>query len=600
MASIESGTGRAGLATTCSYLEFNIDQGRLPSGVRILGDGFVGGKAIGLIFTAAACEFEDACISEYPELVRFPESTIVATGYYDSFIRENRLEAVVQAKCDSRLGKVEMAQRFIESPLPKQLTRELRHHLAIEKRPMAVRSSSFLEDNLKHSFAGIYQSFFIPNRGNDRARLQQLETAIKLVYLSTFGDNAKEYRARHNIKWREEKMGVLIQNLIGKAYPDHLYYPLLAGVGFSRNFYPWSDKISPEDGVVRVVMGLGTRAVGRYYARVFSPSAPMLRPEGGSVQDIVRYSQRDIDALDLETGAMQSPRVTDLKDTNDQLYKVTSELREKTYLMDAPNRLDGNEDLVLTFNPILDGDRVYPFVKTAKSLLKNLEQLFGVPIDMEFAVDLGGDDRFYIVQVRPLGGRAEHKPVRIPVTIPVEDVVLSSENVLGNGIKRGIRHIVYVPLEKYRFDKGYDIARRIGEINSGFKEGGGYILIGPGRWATSHPDLGVPVHYSEISHAEVIVECSHGDFTPELSYGTHFFGDMVVSKMIYIPLFLEKRDYLNRRFLESDRNSREKDGVRLIEVNEGLDVFVDGQSRTGIILRRRVPLKAGTGGSRRR
>jgi len=571
---------------SCRYMRFELDRERLPTGMRILGGGAVGGKAIGLIFTASCCEFLNERIADNPELIRFPESTILATDYFDSFMTENHLADAVQKKCDAKIQKVEMAQMFIESTLPKELTWELRQLLSKEKRSMAVRSSSFLEDNLKHSFAGIYQSLFIPNRGNDAARLQQLETAIKLVYLSTFGDNAREYRLRHGISWREEKMAVLIQNLIGREYPDHLYYPLVAGVGFSKNFYPWNDSISADGGVVRLVMGLGTRAVGRYYARVFSPALPDLRPEGGSVSDILRYSQTQIDALDLETGGMSTPEIKALLGSNDQLYKVTSELREGDYFMDAPRNFEGHEELVLTFDPLLTGDTHFPFVRMMQGLLKNLERMFGTPIDMEFALNLGGDDLFYILQVRPLGGRVEHRHVKIPKQIPERDIVLSSENVLGNGMKRGIHHIVYVPLEKYRFDKGYDIARRVGQVNAKFKEGSGYILIGPGRWATSHPDLGVPVHYSEISHAEVIVECSHGDFTPELSYGTHFFGDMVVSNIIYIPLFLEKRDYLNHRFLEQHQTGREVSGVCVVEVKEGMDVFVDGRTRTGVILKR--------------
>jgi hypothetical protein len=566
------------------YMEFRIDPDRLPSGVRILGDGFVGGKAIGLIFAASAVEFDGVRLARRPELVAFPDSTIVSTGYFDAFMDENALADTVQAKCDQTIPKIEMAQRFMTAPLPAPLVGDLRRMLARESRPLAVRSSSFLEDNLKHSFAGIYQSYFIPNRGSDRARLQQLETAIKLVYLSTFGDNARQYRLRHRIKWRQEKMGVLIENLIGIEHSDRLFYPLLAGVGFSRNFYPWAPGIDVDGGVVRLVLGLGTRAVGRNYARVFSPSLPGLRPEGGSVEDILKYSQREIDALDMVTGGMASPALDSVKLANDHIQLVTSELLEGTYFMDAPACVRPENRLVLTFDPVLKGKGDLPLVDILKDLLSNLHRQMGVPVDMEFAVNIGGDGKFYIVQVRPLGGRAEHRAVSVPVNIPRRNIVLRSHNVLGNGMKKGLRHIVYVPPGMYRFDRGFAIARQIGELNSGFEKDG-YILIGPGRWATSHPELGVPVSYAEISNAQVIVECSWGSFTPELSYGTHFFGDMVVSNILYIPVFHEKGDFLNVRFLESHGEARSFEGVRVIDESGGFDVYVDGRKRTGMIIR---------------
>ena len=576
-------------------MRFSIDPDRLPSGVRILGEGFVGGKAVGLIFAASAVEFDHARLSGHQDIIAFPESVILATGYFDEFMRQNDLENAVQEKCDGRIAKEEMARRFMNARLPPRLVRELQGFLETESRPLAVRSSSFLEDNLKHSFAGIYQSLFIPNNGSDGARLQQLETAVKLVYLSTFGDNAREYRLKHGIKWRTEKMGVLIQNLIGMEHPDHLFYPLIAGVAFSKNFYPWSPEVDTDGGVVRLVMGLGTKAVGRSYARVFSPTVPRLRPEGGSVDEILDYSQEDIDALDMVTGGLASPGLDVVKLHNDQISMITSELREGSYLMDAPRRIDPDTRLVLTFDKLLEG-KEYPLVRLLADILGNLQKIMEVPVDLEFAVNIGGDGRFYILQVRPLGGRAEHGTVRIPGAVPARNVILNSQNVLGNGMKCGLRHIIYVPLGMYRFDRGHTIARKIGALNSRFGEG--YILIGPGRWATSHPDLGVPVTYAEISNAQVIVECSYGSFTPELSYGTHFFGDMVASNILYIPVFQEKGDFLNIRFLETEGEAQSFEGLRLVEVDRGIDVYADGRSRRGMIVLANA--RAGREGSRAR
>ncbi|MBM4250113.1 MAG: hypothetical protein FJ149_11965 [Euryarchaeota archaeon] len=575
----------AGMVQGRRYMDYEIDPDNLPSGVRLLGEGFVGGKAVGLIFAMSAVEFDGERLADRPELLAFPESTIVPTGHFDAFMGDNRLDAAVQAKCDLKITKLEMAKRFMNSPLPPRLVTELGRLLDRERRPLAVRSSSFLEDSIKHSFAGIYQSFFIPNRGTERARLQQLETAVKLVYLSTFGDNAREYRLRHRIAWRTEKMGVLIENLIGREHPDHMYYPLLAGVGFSKNFHPWAPGIDMDGGVVRLVLGLGTRAVGRNYARVFSPRSPAIRPEGGSVEEILKYSQRDVDALDMVTGGMASPSIDSVKLANDRIHLVTSALREGSYFLDPPRRPGPDDELVLTFDPILRPGSAFPLVKTLEGLLDNLQRLMQVPVDMEFAVNIGGDDRLYIVQVRPLGGRPEHRQVNLPRGTPRRNIVLRSQNVLGNGIKKALRHIVYVPLRSYRFDRGFALARQIGEVNAGF-EGDGYILIGPGRWATSHPELGVPVAYAEISNAQVIVECSWGSFTPELSYGTHFFGDMVVTNTLYIPVFHEKGDFLNVRYLERQGEALSFEGLRVITDKKGFDVYADGRRRTGMIVRK--------------
>ncbi|MGQ9582918.1 MAG: PEP/pyruvate-binding domain-containing protein [Thermoplasmatota archaeon] len=576
------------MAGECRYERFFVDLERLPSGIEVIGEGFVGGKALGLIFTASACEFEGLCLSDRPELLAFPDSSIITTDFFDAFMGENRLKEAVQEKCDGVITRTEMAKRFVGAELPSELRAALKRLLSRERRPLAVRSSSYLEDSLKHSFAGIYESYFIPNRGTYAERLDQLETAVKLVYLSTFGENPREYRLKHGISWKEEKMGVLIQNLIGREWGSHLFYPLIAGVAFSKNFYPWAENIGTNDGVVRVVMGLGTRAVGRYYARVFSPAAPSLRPEGTMVPDILRYSQTEIDALNLDTGSLATAPLDDLKLENDRLSSVAQVLREGTYLMDVPHRIERGTHLVLTFDPILRKDSPFPFVRVLNSLLTNLQGLFEVPVDMEFALNLGGDDRFYILQVRPLGGRMEHRVVRLPRRVPRRSVVLRSVNVLGNGMKRGLRHIVYVPLDRYRFDRGYEIAREVGRINEGLKREG-YVLIGPGRWATTHPELGVPVTYADISNAQVVVECSYGSFTPELSYGTHFFGDMIVSNILYIPVFPEKGDFLNTALLERGSEGwRGRDGeVRVVDLSRGMDVFVDGRSRTGLIVARR-------------
>lgn len=569
------------------FADFRIDTDSLPAGFEIVGAGSVGGKAIGLIYAKTAIEDWEEAICEHQDRLLIPHSWIIATDVFDDFMNVNNIDEAVRQKCDEEIDVPEMNRRIVSGSLPLNCREFLEGILVKENRPLAVRSSSYLEDNLKHSFAGVYQSVFIPNDGTFDERMAQLETAVKIVYVSAFGDDAKEYRKKHGIAWQDEKMGILIQSMVGSHYPDGLYYPLFAGVAFSRNYYPWTNRIKAEDGVARLVLGLGTRAVGRYHARVFSPTLPGLRPEGMVVKDIVKYSQEVADVMDFKSGLLIEEDISSLKNMNQKLHMACSVVSPEGYLTDAgPGRTEGKR-LLATFDPILNSNQYVPFVPMIGSLLKNLERLLGVPVDVEFAVNFeeseDGDERamFYLLQVRSLGGRPEHRKVILPTGIPNERIVFRAERILGNGVKRGVRHIVYIPHQAYEFQKGYAFAREIGRLNKSL-ENENYILIGPGRWATQNPELGIPVRYAEISNASVIVEVSYKRFSPELSYGTHFFGDMLATNILYIPLWLEKGSFLNEEFLMNSPNKWESENVRLVEVPKGVNVYADGESHSAI------------------
>jgi hypothetical protein len=572
-----------------SYLDFEADPDSLPSGFDLLGTGSVGGKSIGLLFLKWAIETQGEGICDHQDRLRIPRSWILATDVFDDFVELNDVAEVVQRKCDLDIEVPEMNRSIIAGELPKDCLGYLKGILKEENRPLAVRSSSFLEDSLKHSFAGVYQSVFIPNDGTMGERIAQLETAVKIVYASTFGDDAKEYRKKHGIAWQDERMGVLVQSLVGSHYQDGLYYPLFAGVAFSRNYYPWTDRIRSEDGVGRLVLGLGTRAVGRYYARVFSPALPELRPEGTVVADIVKYSQEIADVLDFRSGLLIEEEITNLEGTNNRLPLICSALSSEGYITEADYGSKKHERLLATFDGVLNNNRHMPFVPLIGSLLRNLERRLGVPVDIEFAVDFEPDENgkdeglFYLLQVRPLGGRPEHKRIRIPGDVSQDRVIFRAEKVLGNGVKRGLEHVVFIPHQKYDFQKGSAIAREIGEVNKSLEDND-YVLIGPGRWATQNPELGIPVRYAEISNAAVIVEVSYKHFSPELSYGTHFFGDMLATNVLYIPLWLEKGGFLNESLLENSKSLGESEYVRVIRIPRGVDVYADGESHTAIAM----------------
>lgn len=576
------------MPSTDSLSQFKVDPEDLPSGIEIIGEGSVGGKAKGLIFVSHLVEKEGERLSDYPDMLRIPRSTVIATSVFDEFIKMNGLGDIVEQIYGKKITDEAMNVKFLTGHFSSPVHNELEKFLERKTLPLVVRSSSVLEDRPEHSFAGIYQSVFITNKGPLSKRIAELEMAIRIVYASTYGPNARKYAERMERFWQGEKMAVLIQDVIGSHHDDDLYYPLFAGVAFSKNYYPWSNRISVNDGLCRIVAGLGTRAVGRFHATVFSPSHPELRPEGMTVDAILTASQEIIDALDYEDEMLKSVGLTDVQAYNGDFFKLTQTLKNETYFMETRKLFDPNEILVLTFKPLLVDNRHIPLVPFMKSLLQDLERVIGRPIDLEFAYDddygAGDDDDggFYLVQVRPLGRHPEHRRVNIPTDIPDEKVLLRSKSVLGNGKIVGITNIIWVDHRRYDFTKGYDIAREVGRINEMF-EGMEYILIGPGRWATTSPELGVPVNYSEISNAEVVVELSHERFSPELSYGTHFFADMEASNMLYIPLFLEKGDYLNEKFLEERKSKVESAWVKVIEVPQGLSVYVDGNSRTGFI-----------------
>ncbi|MCJ2556959.1 MAG: PEP/pyruvate-binding domain-containing protein [Candidatus Thermoplasmatota archaeon] len=574
-----------------SFADFRVDPDSLPSGFDLLGSGSVGGKSIGLLYSKSAIEKLGEVICDHQDRLRIPRSWILATSVFDDFIELNNVSDMVQMKCDDEIDVPEMNRAIIAGQMPKDCLEFIGSVLREEKRPLAVRSSSFLEDSLKHSFAGVYQSVFIPNDGTMAERIAQLETAIKIVYVSTFGDDAKEYRKKHKISWQDERMGVLIQSLVGSHYTDGLYYPLFAGVAFSRNYYPWTDRIRSEDGVGRLVLGLGTRAVGRYYARVFSPTLPSLRPEGMVVGDIVKYSQEIADVLDFRSGLLIEEQISNLKEANNRLHMICSALSPEGYITEASVLPGKDARLLATFDAILGSNKHMPFIPLMKSLLTNLERRFGMPVDIEFAVNFEPDENgeekgmFYLLQVRPLGGRPEHRRIRIPKDVPQERVIFRAEKILGNGVQRGLKHIVFIPHETYEFQKGFTLAREIGSVNKTLEDKN-YILIGPGRWATQNPELGIPVRYAEISNASVIVEVSYKRFSPELSYGTHFFGDMLATNTLYIPLWLEKGGYLNERILKESKNRWDSENVRLVEIPEGVDVYADGESHTAIAVMR--------------
>ncbi|KKC30714.1 PEP/pyruvate-binding domain-containing protein [Caldanaerobacter subterraneus] len=542
---------------------------------KIFGNGSIGGKASGLSF---AEEVLEKYYKDFKGTVKIPESFFIATDYYEMFLEYNRLEDI-----DENTPYEEAEIRFKEAEFPPEYKKMLKEILQVMDYPLAVRSSSLLEDNIKYSFAGKYYTTFISNRGTERERLKQLEKAIKEVYLSVYGPDAVTYRKKH-ASGQRELMGVIVQRLIGSQKGIY-FYPDVSGVGFSRNYRRWTDRIKIEDGVVRLVFGLGTKCTGRGYARIFSLTNLRLRPEGNNPQEIAKNSQEAFDVLNLMTGELETydindvpqflsyhPRISDIA----QVYS-----RKDNAILDL-NMLSsksGLEKYIFTFENF--PRRHKAFFNTVSALFKCLESEMKVPVDIEFTYDLETGE-FYLVQARPLSSYETFRKVHIPKDIDKRCVLLKGDRMLTNGVLKNIKYIVYVDHEVYsNYKDKHEIARIIGRINKSL--GDRYILVGPGRWGSSNPYLGVPVIYNEISNAAMIVELGikNGDFMPELSYGTHFFADLDADNILYMPVF---DGYENNIFNEQwfKKGSYIDTGVKIFEGR--FDAYLDGEKMVGYVI----------------
>ncbi|TYP53325.1 PEP/pyruvate-binding domain-containing protein [Thermosediminibacter litoriperuensis] len=548
-----------------------------------LGCGTIGGKAKGFLYSKIILrENNDEILAN----VMIPPSYFIATSVYEDFLEKNGISKIIE-ESPQDLGRIQGA--IMEGEFPGYVNDFLKRVLSIMKCPLAIRSSSMLEDSVKYSFAGKYFTTFIPNRGGEKERLHQLAGAIKQVYASTFGKNAVVYRKKHGLA--EEKMAVIIQQLFGKQRGDG-FYPEIAGVGFSQNYRRFTERIRKEDGVVRMVFGLGTRSTGRGYARTFSLTNLELRPEGNNAQEIAKYSQETFDMLNLETGKLESYNINERLDLIpyhrgfNRLCSLYS--AAENAIKDIPpvvTSISPGDKLIFTF----DRFPAYKprFFTLMKYLFSVLEDAMGIAVDVEWAYELE-EPRFALIQVRPMSSWEEYRKVRIPEGIKKEDIILAGDRMLTNGMVQGIKYLVYVDHDEFHAspDK-FAIAREVGRVNENLA-GERYILVGPGRWGSSNPMLGVPVNYNEICNCGVLIEVGiqRKSFTPELSYGTHFFAGLELDGILYMPVF----DSIETNIINFDwfRNApRKATGHRAVWIYEGeFDVYLDGDNMKGIILKK--------------
>ncbi|MCD4749479.1 MAG: hypothetical protein K8R59_08890 [Thermoanaerobaculales bacterium] len=520
----------------------------------------LGGKTAGLFLAEKALRRKAV---EDPDLDRFkvPLSRYLPAEWIYEFIEHNDLEEVLQQKYRDidqiRHEYPNIVQLFKNSPFPPEMVNALSRTLDdLGEVPIIVRSSSRLEDRLGSAFSGKYKSLFLANLGPKARRLEALLDAIAEVYASVFGPDPITYREEKGLLDFDEEMGILIQQVVGRRVGDY-FLPAFAGVAFSHNELRWSARILREDGLIRMVPGLGTRAVDRVpddYPILAVPNKPHLRVNT-TVEEIIRYSPSKLEVINLRNGTLETLEVKDLLGRIGAEYpgfaQVFSVVKEDTLKRPVAVLSNTEKDtFVADFGGVFDSSNL---ISRMAKVLRTLEEGFESPVDIEFAFD--GQD-LYLLQCRPQSSGDDDAPAPIPADLPPNDIVFCAEKFVSNGMVPDITHIVFVDPEGYlRLDNKDDllaVGQAVGELNKVLPKRQ-FILMGPGRWGSRGDlKLGVKISYSDINNTAMLIEMAHrtGSYVPDLSFGTHFFQDLVEARIRYLPLYPDEvENGLNRRFL---------------------------------------------------
>ncbi|MFZ5917949.1 MAG: PEP/pyruvate-binding domain-containing protein [Chloroflexota bacterium] len=576
---------------------------------RRIGRGKIGGKAAGMMLAWKILQrVSSGAGFGFASYLTIPDSYFIGADVFYDFHNLNDLFPYMNQKYKSR-DEMEadypaIRRAFIGAHFPDDVLERLRWVLEqMGNAPLVVRSSSLLEDNFGFSFAGKYDSFFLPNQGTLEQNLAALSRAISRVYASTLNPDALLYRKHMGLLDYDERMAILLQKVVGQPYRGY-FFPALAGVAFSHNPFRWNPRIRREDGLVRLVWGLGTRAVDRVsndYPRMIALSHPTLRPEIGA-QAISKYSQRFVDALDLQANTIETLPVAHLIRGDYPHLNLLASLDKGDYVQPIYSLLDDPDpnSLVLTFDNLLAHTSFVPMIK---SLLQTIEQHYGRPIDTEFAIEIvrglpHPELKLSLLQCRPLSFREWGQPVQIPEDVPLADTLFTANRLVPHGQLSGVRYVIWIDPRAY--DRIPDtttklqLARVVGHLNKHL-EGQRFILMGPGRWGSANADLGVRVTYADIHNASALIEVAlaRGEHAPEASYGTHFFQDLVEAQIYPMPLYPDDPNTVfNWPFFDNSPNTLPDllpqdaifaDYVKLIDVPAAsggryLEILMDGET----------------------
>lgn len=573
--------------------EFSKESFDLQNSFARIGAGSVGGKARGLGFINTLINSYNIRFKFEGVEISVPSALVIATDVFDRFLRENQLEGFAIQVVDD----LELKQRFLDAQyFPPDITAKLREFLDIARCPLAVRSSSMLEDSQYQPFAGVYETFMIPNNDpDDNVRLQELLDSIKLVYASTFARKAKDYMKATPYRLEEEKMAVIVQRMVGSSHHDR-FYPEFAGVAKSYNFYPVPPQKS-EDGIVQVALGLGKTVVDGGTTVRFCPKFPRHLLQFFSTKETIRNAQQEFLALNLKAKFShlqhESPDVLVQKydlgksEEDGTLYFVGS-----TYSPEDDAVYDGvarSGKRVVTFAPVLK-HRIFPLPEILELILEMGTWGMGTHVEVEFAVNMNTPSdhlkEFAMLQIRPLVLSLEVEELDVD-KVNHEDLLCLSHQVLGNGAISDIHDIVMVDAEKFDRSKSRETAYEVSLINAKLlNEKRPYVLIGVGRWGSLDQWLGIPVTWDQISGASVIVESGFKDIDVTPSQGSHFFQNITSFRVGYFTVnSTHHQGFIDWDWLHQQPSVEQLNYVRHLRFDQPIVSKINGHKNKGIILK---------------
>ncbi len=568
--------------------EFRKDRFDYYSNFARIGQGSMGGKGRGLAFIDSIIKKHPECDNFHGVAISIPRTVVLCTDIFDEFMADNDLYPIALSNAPDE----EILAAFLAARLPERVREDLKALTEVVDRPLAVRSSSILEDSHYQPFAGVYSTYMIPHVDDDRQMLALLRDAIKGVYASVFYAESKAYMTATSNVIDQEKMAVIIQEVVGKNY-DGYYFPSFAGVGRSLNYYPINDEL-PTEGVAEVAVGLGKYIVDGGRALRFSPAHPRKVLQTSTLDLALRDTQRELYCLNLNE-VNEDFKVDDsfnLTRMSVQDFKHTDALRHlvSTYNVNdgmLRDSADGPGRKVVTFSNILRDD-AFPLAQSVNFMLTEGQQAMQRPVEIEFAgnIDPEGDlkGRIYWLQIRPIIDRKEDVDEEL-LALPDTELILRSNTALGHGTTDNVTKILYVRPDTFSSFRNPDIAAEIAAINRKFVDSGeGYILIGPGRWGSSDHALGVPVRWADISAARLIVETALANYRIEPSQGTHFFQNLTSFGVGYFTVNpFGHDDFFDCAYLDSLPAEYESEDLRLVSFPQPIMIGIDGKKGCGVV-----------------
>ncbi|MCL1821897.1 MAG: PEP/pyruvate-binding domain-containing protein, partial [Prolixibacteraceae bacterium] len=521
--------------------------------------------------------------------IRIPATAVIGVVEFDHFIEYNNLYETIYSTNDYE----NIRSHFQDADLDVNLQRRVMSYLEVMDRPLAVRSSGLFEDSLLRPFSGVYATYLIPNNHRDiNVRFEQLQTAIKLVYSSIFTESAQMYFDAINYKIEEEKMAVIIQEVVGHEF-NGKFYPHISGVAHSYNYYPVA-YMEPEDGFSVMAVGLGMYVAGGENAFRFCPRYPTLNST--SLHDQMRDSQRQFYAIDMtescfdlvQGGENATVRRYRLKEAE---ADGTLELSASTYNMENDILTPGMPypgPRIVDFGNILKYNAM-PLADTLNLLLKLFREAMGAPVEMEFAIDLNPNDKglptFYLLQIKPMIKNEREVIINSEIAKDDASLLMYAERGMGNGSIHDIYDVVFVKPSEFNTLVTKDIALEISDYNKNFERSGkGYVLIGPGRWGSNDHFTGIPVYWAGISKARIIVEIGLHNLPLEGSLGSHFFHNVTSMNVGYFAIpHNSPNSFINMNILYEQETVNETRYIKHVRFDKPLTILMDGKSRQAMI-----------------